>query len=217
MAFQYCAIVRDVPFPKAFGNIIPAPPSGVDWALYLASIGFKVFPIVPGRKTPFKTEAINNALGLPDDHRGGFHHGTSDETSILAMWSGDRSQAWVGIATGTKSGIYVLDLDCKGGKDGLATLQSLGCVIPPTVWSYTQSGGVHFYFKIDSTGVQTFKSDSEVLGAGVDRRGDGGYVVFYGADLTQPMAAPPDWLLAKGGAVAGSFIPREGYNPLKHF
>ncbi|MFZ7093702.1 VapE domain-containing protein [Primorskyibacter sp. 2E233] len=214
MAFEFRAVLREVKFPATFNNSVYSLPSGVDWAMYLASVGFSVFPIVPNRKTPYKTETINKACGLPDDHRGGFHHGTRDKMVIRAMWSDDRSQAWVGIATGAKSGVYVLDLDRKDDKDGLATIQSLHLGIPQTVWCNTISGGLHYYFKIEQNSGQTFRSDSDVLGAGVDRRGDGGYVVFYGADVTQPMAAPPDWLLTKGGTVAGSYSPREGYLPL---
>lgn len=186
---------------------VTAIPSGVNWALVLARNGFKVFPIVPGEKTPYRKETINQAIGLAIDHPGGFHHGTNDENSIRAMWSGDRSQAWVGIATGVKSGVYVLDCDRKDGKDGLETLRAQSRGIPPTVWCNTPSGGVHCYFKIDHSSAQTFKSDSEVLGPGVDRRGDGGYVVYYGADLNQPMAPTPDWMLTTSHQASGERKP----------
>ena len=210
---QICAVSRIVQFPVAFSNVAQV---GVECALRCARHGMAVFPLIHGRKTPYKTETINQVLGLPDDHPGGFHHATTDAAAIRKMWSDDRAQALVGIATGAKSGIYALDLDMKDGKDGLRAAQAIAGQdwSQEWLWSQTPSGGWHAYFRIPSDGLQTFKSDSDVLGHGIDRRGDGGYVVYYGADLSRPMSAPPAWMLANGGRVAGPHVAREGYNPL---
>jgi KaiC/GvpD/RAD55 family RecA-like ATPase len=111
------------------------------------------------------------------------------------------ASAGVGIATGARSGVFVIDLDVKNGIDGLANFQALG-ECPPTYTVATPSGGYHVYFKHPGFPVKTSAS---ALARGVDVRGDGGYVVAPGsphknggryevaADL--PIADAPAWLL----------------------
>lgn len=114
-----------------------------------------------------------------------------------------------GLATGAKSGVFVLDVDMKNGKDGLATLAKLG-PLPPTYTVATPSGGKHFYFshpgwRVKNSGGALGKD----LGGGLDIRGDGGYVVMpgsphrnggtYAVELDVPIAPAPAWLLAWPG------------------
>ena len=73
--------------------------------------------------------------------------------------------------TGAISGIAVLDLDVKKGKDGLAFVPDWETRSP--VIARTQRGGAHVYFKAD--GAPHCTSDDIALG--VDTRGDGGYVI----------------------------------------
>lgn len=106
-----------------------------------------------------------------------------------------------GIATGAKSGVFVLDVDVKDGKDGFASLASLG-EIPETYAVRTPSGGAHFYFLHPGKPV---KCSSNQLGSGLDIRGDGGYVVgpgsrhkkggVYEVSCDAPSAPAPEWLL----------------------
>lgn len=109
----------------------------------------------------------------------------------------------VGIATGERSGVFVIDLDTKGGVDGVANFRALANDnIPPTYVVATPTGGFHFYFKYP--GFRVYNSASK-LAPGVDVRGDGGFVVAPGsphknggryavaADL--PIAEAPAWLL----------------------
>jgi RecA/RadA recombinase len=114
----------------------------------------------------------------------------------------------VGIATGASSGVFVVDLDVKNGIDGRVSLMGMGDV-PPTYTVGTPSGGFHLYYQHPGFPVRNSGPKSNPLGAGIDVRGDGGYVVAPGsphksggvysvaADL--PIAPAPAWLLAWPG------------------
>jgi hypothetical protein len=114
----------------------------------------------------------------------------------------------VGIATGERSGIFVVDLDVKNGVDGASNFFALGDV-PPTYTVATPSGGFHLYFKHPGFPVRNSGPKSNPIAPGVDVRGEIGYVVAPGsphknggkysiaADL--PIAEAPAWLLAWPG------------------
>jgi hypothetical protein len=112
----------------------------------------------------------------------------------------------VGIATGARSGIFVVDLDVKNGIDGVAKLGQLG-EVPPTYAVATPSGGFHLYFKHPGFPVRNSGPKSNPLAPGVDVRGDGGYVVAPGSPHKNggryavahgaPIADAPAWLLAR--------------------
>jgi hypothetical protein len=66
------------------------------------------------------------------------------------MWP----DANIGIATGARSGVFVLDVDTHG-EDGMATLAALEAAhgdLPQTVTSATGGGGLHYYFKLPPDG-----------------------------------------------------------------
>lgn len=110
-----------------------------------------------------------------------------------------------GIATGHRSGVFVLDVDNKpGGANGFETLRALG-ELPPTYTVKTPTGGAHLYFQIPPGRV--IKTSGGALGPGLDVRGEGGYVVGPGskhknggvyevADSSKIEPAPA-WLLAR--------------------
>lgn len=114
--------MNDIANAAASGN--GPVPSAVDWALYAASCGWRVFPIIPGRGIPYSAETMNVALGLPTDAPAGRHHGTTDPERIRIMWAADRANACIGIATG--NGLLAVDLDEKNGKSGSATMAANG-------------------------------------------------------------------------------------------
>lgn len=83
----------------------------------------------------------------------------------------------VGLATGARSGVVVLDVDAANGKAGpetLATLEAKHGPIPTTVTARTGGGGHHFFFRHPG---QRVPNSVEKVGPGIDVRGDGGYVV----------------------------------------
>src|SRR5215467_2665340 len=132
----------------------------LDHALQYAKLGWAVLPLLPGSKKPFEGSQ-------------GFKDATTDEDQILSWWSSN-TNANIGIATGKDSGIVVLDVDVKKGKDGYASAKELGidpAEIPLQV--VTPSDGVHLYFAYDPAVGNTVSK----LGGGLDTRGEGGYVV----------------------------------------
>ena len=81
----------------------------------------------------------------------------------------------IGIATGQRSGICILDVDPRhGGDKSLAELEQEFSPLPHTVKSRTgHEGGMHFYFKYPQSGL----GNKAGFRAGLDIRGEGGYVV----------------------------------------
>jgi hypothetical protein len=81
----------------------------------------------------------------------------------------------VAIRTGTISGLVVLNRDdYKGGADSLEELERTYRPLPGTVLSLTGGGGLHYVFRHPGPPV---KNKVETLGAGLDIRGDGGYII----------------------------------------
>ncbi len=104
-------------------------------------------------------------------------------------------------------GLVVIDLDVRtGGKSGVHHFQQValahGGIIPATYTIATPSGGLHLYYRTPQ-GILTKTSAGE-MGAGIDVRGDGGYVVIEGSPHVQggtylcrqrgPIAECPAWL-----------------------
>lgn len=179
-------------------------PQGVDEALRVAE-NWPVFPINPSTGKPYGNPAIAGALGIPEPPQGegGFKLARSDEASVRAMWT-DRPHAHIGIPTGKVSGLHVLDIDRKNGKDGFAVMEARGWEPPATYWMNSPSGGRHYYYIIPRDGDGHWRSDSN-LGEGVDRKGDGGFIRWYGFQFggeALPMVPPPEWMLA--GALGGT-------------
>jgi predicted P-loop ATPase len=108
-----------------------------------------------------------------------------------------------GIATGTRSGVFVVDTDIKPGINGDMALTSLGGM-PTTRTVRTGSGGNHYYLNLPE-GFNVHNS-SGLVGPGIDIRGEGGFVVGPGSPhksggsyelvLDAPVADAPEWLLA---------------------
>lgn len=121
---------------------------------------------------------------------------------------------WGG-TTGKLSGVFVVDIDPRHGGDKTFTdLEVQYGKIPDTRIHRTGGGGVHIIFSIPR-GV-TIKSGSNVLGPGVDVKGEDGYIVLppsrhisggvYEVLNDVPAADPPEWLinlLQNGESTAG--------------
>lgn len=129
--------------------------SMLDFALFYASKGWHVFPCRPRDKTPLVKWA---------------DEATTDKEKITSWWTSTPT-ANIGIATGARSGLLVIDIDpAHGGESGFQTLGEL----PPTVTAITGGGGRHLLFA--HPGVDVRNSASKIA-PGVDVRGDGGYIV----------------------------------------
>ncbi len=97
----------------------------------------------------------------------------------------------LGIVTGPISRIFVLDIDGEKGENSVKDYKF------PRTWTVKTPHGIHYYFRWTESLVDKVTTKTSVL-EGVDVRGDGGYVKFYGwvvAPNVSPLAEPPKWLI----------------------
>ena len=127
--------------------------------------GFYVLPIVPKGKRPILTEWQNNC--------------SLDKDKVTSWF--DNNDNNIGIVTGKKSGILVIDIDKKESADGLKSIAEMESVLvsylPSTVTARTQSGGIHLFYKYPS-GIQHIAGKIGILPS-VDTRADGNQCVVY--------------------------------------
>lgn len=108
----------------------------------------------------------------------GLKDATTDSTWIRDWWE-KHPQANIGILTGARSGIVVLDIDPRdGGEKSLRNLEEKYGPLPDGPRVHTGGGGVHLYFSYPGT---TLKNKIGLF-TGVDVRADGGYVLAPGSN-----------------------------------
>ncbi|AZC14568.1 bifunctional DNA primase/polymerase [Microbacterium sp. ABRD28] len=156
--------------------------SALDHALAAAVLGWHVIPCGVD-KTPLTKRGLTDASADPD--------------RIRAWWE-KHPEALPGIVAGP-SGLAIADLDVKGDKDGVATLERLGHPLPATWTQDTPSGGVHAFFAVPD-GVEPPNGSADLFekGSGIDRRTGNSYAVLYTAPPTSldALASAPDWLVS---------------------
>jgi hypothetical protein len=134
----------------------------LDAAIAYANHGWPVFPCAPGTKIP--------------QIRGGHGHldATVDVAQIRVWWS-RYPNANIGMPTGPKSGVVVVDVDLRSGGDvTLEDLQSRHGRLPDTLTCRSGGGGTHYYFVDDPA----FVNGNAKLGPGIDSKGNGGFVLL---------------------------------------
>lgn len=146
--------------------------------------------ITLGEKTPLTPNGFKAATRFP---------------RIIERWWSDWPDAAVGLPTGEKTGFFALDIDNKpGGANGfdwLAEMEAEHGPLPDTARVTSPNGGLHIYFKY-VVGTR----NRGALGAGVDIRSEGGYVLAAGSTMangrsykwetdTREIADAPAWLL----------------------
>lgn len=159
----------------------------LDGALAYARKGWPVIPLEPRGKMPITTRGI--------------HEATTDEDAIRMWWS-NHPDANVGVATGSSSGLVVIDIDGSRGRAAWNGLSRKG--IPETTSQQTgrEDGGEQYFFKAPERKIKT----REQLFAGIDIAGEGGWVVvppsihpsgraYSWTTRVQP-ADMPDWLIS---------------------
>ncbi len=138
----------------------------------------------------------------------GVYGATLDYDRIAEVVSESPSYG-LAVRAGRRSGISVLDVDPRnGGAESLAGLERRHGPLPETVRARTGGGGWHYYFAQPDV---RFKNRDGEIGAGLDVRTDGGYVIVppsivhpSGASYVWeidprlvPPAPMPDWLLGR--------------------
>lgn len=125
---------------------------------------------------------------------------------IYEAW-GARPWANLGVATGSPSGFFVLDIDPDhGGMATMAALVEKHGRPPATLTQRTGSGGWHYFFAMpaDFDVRNTQQAAKKFGGPGLDVRGTGGQIVIAPSVsgkgpytlLDAPIAPAPEWLLA---------------------
>jgi hypothetical protein len=155
----------------------------IDAALAYAARGWHVFPCRPRGKTPLTAHGVKDA--------------TDDLEQVSAWWTAT-PDANIGIATGQKSGLVVIDLDGEHAEDaygllvaehgppgggwqhrrrrGTLTRVHLDGVGPTDGATVRTGSGWHLYLAV-TTDRLTVRNSASKLAPGIDIRGDGGYVI----------------------------------------
>lgn len=151
---------------------------------------------------------------------GGIKAGTTDQAQVAEWWD-YWPTAGVGILTGSKSGLVVVDVDpAHGGRDSLRALKGDGAGLPRTLYARTGGGGFHLLYAAPATvvGNAVGRLGRREL-AGIDVRGENGYVVAspsghrsggrYGWAATPDTVAPlPAWITERPDVARAAEVPR---------
>src|SRR5919106_965067 len=131
-------------------------------AAAFAHQGIPVFPCVPGGKQPLTTR--------------GFHDASAELTRVQEWWR-RTPDANVGLPTGHRSGVLVVDVDVHATGSGYAAFERARAAELADGWGWlvrTPSGGLHAYYP-PAQGAE--QRSWQVPREHVDFRGDGGYIV----------------------------------------
>jgi hypothetical protein len=156
--------------------------------------GWRLFPVQARGKRPL-------VKGWPEE-------ATSDIAQLEAWASLFPACNW-GLATGTTSGLVVIDVDGTEGRGSLADLEREGLTLPATLTVTTgrADGGEHRYYRA-SPRVEIRNDQSAKIGAHIDVRGAGGFVVcppsihasgkhYRFIDPSAPAAELPRWVIER--------------------
>ncbi len=129
------------------------------YALKYAELGWCIFPLAPGQKTPITPHGVKDA--------------TRDAAQINAWWA-KWPTANIGVACGKASGVYVIDVDVSAAGDvsGLESLKEFP-QLPVTITQSTPRGGFHAFFQASVP-----PANRNSFRPGIDIRGEGYYVVL---------------------------------------
>ncbi|OAN29001.1 hypothetical protein A4X17_05285 [Plantibacter sp. H53] len=152
-----------------------------DTALSLARAGFYVFPMTP------RGQFLQGF---------GWDRGASRSLRQIRKWWADDPRQRIGVHCGL-SGIVVVDLDRKNGKDGFASLEKAGHDLPRTFnYASRRGNGAHHIYRAPEGIELTIDRDLNGM-PGVDIRSGIGLIVYNGPTLTKkPRLAPaPEWAI----------------------
>jgi putative DNA primase/helicase len=161
-------IPANVVTPEPVIEVAPAATTAITTAFDAAAFDAKkhLHPCKERGKTPLTPRGCKDA---------------SNDPAVIEAWKLQYPNCNWGLATGTISGVFVLDVDIKHieGKYGDISLEELERTygkLPETATVLTGGGGKHLYFKMPE-GVEIPCSAGK-LGSNLDIRSCGGYVIF---------------------------------------
>jgi len=172
--------------------------------LRYTALGWPVLPLHTPRPDSGCSCQLRAECGQAGKHpriTRGLHAAATDPDQVTRWW-----RRWptanVAVVTGARSGLLVIDVDGPAGERTLAALEAVHGPLPGTRQQRTGAGR-HLLFA--HPGRQVGNSAGK-LGAGVDVRGDGGFIVappsrhphgtVYAWQQPAPaVAAAPGWLL----------------------
>lgn len=139
----------------------------------------------------------------------GWPEEATSDIAQLEAWAHQYPACNWGLATGTASGLVVIDVDGAEGRASLADLERQGLTLPATLTVNTgrTDGGEHRYYRLPS-GVDIRNDQSGKIGAHIDVRGKGGLVVcppsvhasgkqYRFIDTSVPIADLPGWIIER--------------------
>ena len=156
--------------------------------------GWRLFPVQARGKRPLMK-------GWPEE--------ATSNIAQLEGWANLYPACNWGLATGTASGLVVIDVDGAEGRASLADLERQGRALPATLTVTTgrADGGEHRYYRAPSGG-DIRNDQSGKIGAHIDVRGTGGFVVcppsihasgkhYRFIDPSAPVAELPRWVIKR--------------------
>jgi hypothetical protein len=182
------------------------------WALALARRGLWVFPCRPRDKIPATPHGYKDA--------------TTDADTIEHWWHLE-PDCNIGVATGQRSGVFVVDVDGEDAEAELRKLEAQHGALPSTVEAITARGR-HMYFVWSAK--HPVPNTAGKIAPGIDTRGEGGYVLAppsvhrtgrvyaWSVDSGDTFAPAPRWLLDRisngNGDGSGAATPPKQWREL---
>ena len=189
----------------------PKVDSSLRAALAYMAHGWPVVPIyAPDPSRPTGCSCRNPDCSSPAKHpttRRGIHD-ASTEKRLARIWWERHPGRGIALATGEPAGVWVLDVDGKGGRASFRTLVGSHGDLPLTPTSRTGGGGWHLLFRMPAD--RDIRNSAGQVGTGIDVRGTGGCIIlppsghasgrrYAWARGRSPdelgMADAPEWLL----------------------
>lgn len=184
--------------------------SMMDKANELASLGFRVFPVHTVVDEVCSCRHGSKCSSKAKHPRiDAFQLNATTDTEQIKQWWRKWRNANIGILTGEydNRNVVALDVDPKhGGYESLENLVKEFGQLPETLTAITGGEGRHYMFFVPCGVRVPNLQASEKLGAGLDIRGAGGFIVGAGSlhasgnqyrweDANKPIAAMPKWMV----------------------
>ena len=184
--------------------------TNLEYARWWYDKGFSVVPVHYVKPDGSCSCSAGKDCASPGKHPAGGrwqkYQNERADLDTLELWFDGRFKKYnLGVVTGSVSGnVFVVDVDIAEGKlgaDSFDDLQMANDDLPQTLEQITGSGGRHYFFTAPE-GVK-ITTGKNVLGEGIDTRGEGGFVVVAPSNhksgnnyvvRDEPIEPSPDWL-----------------------